>query len=284
MEAAEIYVAGLGIEQIARVPMGRHMVEVRHDRQKTTICSIRCRGMSLTSTIPFNMIENQGAEASNFMIDSQEQFFERYTQDYVAGTLLFREGDDGHEMYVVRSGLVRISVKVRDVDKTLAVLGPGEFFGEMAILNQRPRTATASVVEDARLLMIESKTFESMVSTNSEIAIRLIRKLSDRLEKTDRVIEILMYREPRARVILGLSSLARDRGQETPEGIIVNVSIEELADHVGLEVSVAMDALKRLERSKMISPAGPSGMLVRDINRMQEFLAYLEMKEKFDDF
>ena len=70
------------------------------------------------------------------------------------GSEIFKEGDTGKEMYVVQSGKVRISKVVRDVEKTLVDLGAGEFFGEMAILNDRPRSATATVTEDAELLVV----------------------------------------------------------------------------------------------------------------------------------
>jgi len=208
----------------------------------------------------------------------------KYSKDFPAGSILFRDGDQGDEMYVIQSGKVRIAVFAGEVEKTLAVLGPGEFFGELAILNNRPRSATAVIEEDASLLVIEPRAFESMLRKNSEVAIRLIRKLADRLERTDRAVEILLHREPRARVILGLSSLARDRGERTDEGIIVRISPSELAEHVGLDRSLAAEALKRLESAGMLSVDAEQGtLLVRDVERVQEFLGYLEMKERFGD-
>src|SRR5258708_36518712 len=79
----------------------------------------------------------------------------RFGSEFAAGEILFREGEVGDVMFVIQSGAVRISKNVADNDKVLAVLGPGEFFGEMAILNGKPRTATATVVKPARCLVIE---------------------------------------------------------------------------------------------------------------------------------
>ena len=59
--------------------------------------------------------------------------------------MLFREGETGKEMFVLQSGKVAITKTVRDTEKILAMLGPGEFFGEMAIISNRPRNATATV-------------------------------------------------------------------------------------------------------------------------------------------
>lgn len=213
----------------------------------------------------------------------EEQLLERYCQEFPAGAVLFRAGDEGHEMYVVQSGQVRISVISAEVDKTLALLGAGEFFGEMAVLNDRPRTATATVIANSQLLVIDKAKFEGLVRQHSDLALRMIRRLADRLEKTDRNVEILLHREPRARVILGLSDYAKDKGQNTPNGVLIEVAPGELAEYVGLEEMVARDALRRLERLDLVAPAGLEAIIVRDIEGLQRFLKYLELKEKYGD-
>jgi CRP/FNR family transcriptional regulator, cyclic AMP receptor protein len=213
----------------------------------------------------------------------EDQLFERYCQEFPAGAVLFRAGDEGHQMYVIQSGTVRISVTSAEIDKTLAVLGPGEFFGEMAVLNNRPRTATATVVDNSQLLVIDKEKFDGLVRQHRDLSLRLIRRLADRLEKTDRNVEILLHREPRARIILGLSDFATSRGQNTPNGVLVDVAPDELAEYVGLEPGVTRDALRRLERLEIVQPAGVDAIMVRDIEGMQRFLAYLELKEKYGD-
>jgi len=212
----------------------------------------------------------------------QDQLFHRFGRTYPAGEVLFRDGEPGGEMYVIQSGRVRITKTVRDIEKTLAVLGAGEFFGEMAILNDKPRSATAVVEEDARLLVIDSRTFEAMVTGNTEIALRIIRKLARRLDAANSLIEVLLYRDPKARVILGLSKQAEQHGQAVEDGILVPVSVAELADQVGLDESLAREVFDRLERSAMVREVD-GGWIVRDIPRLQEFLEFLEMKEKYGD-
>lgn len=216
------------------------------------------------------------------MADPQDQLFSRFGRTYAAGEVLFRDGEPGTEMYVIQSGTVRISKHVREIEKTLAVLGAGEFFGEMAILNAKPRSATATVQEDARLLLIDSVTFESMVTGNTEIALRIIRKLARRLDSANSLIEILLYRDPKARVILGLSRQAELEGTPVEGGIFVPVDAAGLADHVGLDPQLAAEVVERLERAAMLQRV-EGGCVVRDIPRLQEFLEFLEMKEKFGD-
>src|SRR4029077_14447565 len=120
-------------------------------------------------------------------------------KELTKGTVLFREGEPGKEMFVLQSGRVAISKKVRDVEKVLATLGPGEFFGEMSIISNKPRNASATVADDAKLLVIDPQTFESMIRGNSEIAVRLIKKLADRLSEADAQIENLMHADPTSR-------------------------------------------------------------------------------------
>src|SRR5512143_1394615 len=101
----------------------------------------------------------------------EDQLFQRFGREFPRGAVLFREGEPGNEMFVVHHGRVVISKKVGEVEKILSTLGPGEFLGEMAILNNRPRSATATCGEDCKLLVIDAKTFEAMVRSNAEIAV-----------------------------------------------------------------------------------------------------------------
>jgi len=101
-----------------------------------------------------------------------------------AGTVLFREGDRGSEMYILESGTVDI---VRG-GVTLASLEAGDFFGEMAILEDQPRFATATAKTDARVLRIERATFADLLRANVEIAVRIMRKLVGRQRRAEQRI------------------------------------------------------------------------------------------------
>ena len=106
---------------------------------------------------------------------------ERFARDYPAGAVLFEEGQGGTHMYIVASGEIEIRRRIGDTERVLAVLSVGEFFGEMAILSGRPRSATAVVRRAARLLVIDGTTFEAMLRARPEIALRLIKALASRL-------------------------------------------------------------------------------------------------------
>ncbi len=196
------------------------------------------------------------------------------------GTVLFREGDPGGTMFVLQEGRVAITKAIKGGDKTLAVLGPGEFFGEMAILNGRPRAATALVLEEAKLLEIDSKTFEQMVVKNAEIAVRLIQRLARRLESANDLIELMMHRDPKARFILGLSRQADLIGVEREDGTVaVELPPDELAEELGLTVKEVDEVVRRLSRLGIVEDIG-AGLVINDRARLHEFYEFLEAQQQ----
>lgn len=108
--------------------------------------------------------------------------------EFGAGDLIFREGDLGTEMYIVQEGRVEIAKVVGGTEKSLATLEKGDFFGEMSILEELPRTATARAETAVKLIEINGSTFDKMLRSNPEIAVRMMRKLSRRLRETDRLL------------------------------------------------------------------------------------------------
>jgi CRP-like cAMP-binding protein len=119
--------------------------------------------------------------------------FARFLSRYTKGQVLFREGEEGEDMYIIQSGKIAIKKKVKDgPDATLAILEKGDFFGEMAVLERLPRSASAEVVEDGDLIKIDNEIFGDMIKANPEIAIRMLRKYSIRLRETNRQIEAIL--------------------------------------------------------------------------------------------
>jgi CRP-like cAMP-binding protein len=117
--------------------------------------------------------------------------FAKFLNRFKKGTVLFHEGDEGEDMYIIQNGKVAIKKRVPHGETTLAVLEKGDFFGEMAILERMPRSASAEVVEDSDLIVIQSELFGDMIKSNPEIAVRMLRKYSLRLRETTKQIEQL---------------------------------------------------------------------------------------------
>ena len=106
-----------------------------------------------------------------------------------AGTQLFHAGDSGDAMYLIESGRVRISITDEDSKEvTLAELAQGDFFGEMALIDGRQRSADAKVYEDARLAVLSRAEFIAFVRSNPDVALEMLAALTDRLRRTDELL------------------------------------------------------------------------------------------------
>ena len=109
--------------------------------------------------------------------------------DSKAGAVLFRAGDQGDAMYLIEQGKVRIYVQAKDGHEvTLTELYRGDFFGEMALLDGKPRSADARVTEDARLAVLSREHFLSFVSSNPNVALEMLTALANRLRHTDELL------------------------------------------------------------------------------------------------
>jgi CRP/FNR family cyclic AMP-dependent transcriptional regulator len=207
---------------------------------------------------------------------------ERFGRKVPADTVLFKEDESGREMYVIQSGKVRLTREVRGEEQVLVDLGAGEFFGEMSILNDKPRSATATVIEDAQLLVLDPKTFEAMIKANTEIAVRMIKRFAKRLEDANERIENLLLKDVNSRVVHHVIQMARQGGETVPEGIRVLVDVAEITMKTGIDPERIQSVISRMERSQLVIPDGEH-LLVPDVTKLDEFLEFLEMREKFGE-
>lgn len=212
----------------------------------------------------------------------QEKLFERFGKTMQKGTLIFREGERGKTMYIIQSGKVRIFKKIGDIEQTLAVLGPGEFFGEMAILDDKPRSASAEVVEDVKMLEIDDSTFETMIRSNPEIALRIIKKLSQRLRETNAQIESLLIKDKNQKVAHMLKKLLTEKGEQIAGGIKVKTTAGEIARLCGLNEGEVQEVIEKLKKGKVITST-EDGFAVQSMEKIDKFLEYLAMKEQFGE-
>ncbi len=134
--------------------------------------------------------------------DMEANLFSKYGQTLDEGKVIFREGEAGDQMYIIQEGSVRITKAMGKTEHVLAVLGKGEFFGEMAIVSNTPRSATATAANTVRLLSFNREGFISMIEKNARIALNIIDKLSRRLQQANLQIQHLVRRDQRGLMAL----------------------------------------------------------------------------------
>jgi hypothetical protein len=115
--------------------------------------------------------------------------FERFLVNHPMGDIIFSEGEIGNEMYIIQSGTVELLKSIGKESRVLATLEKGDFFGEMSVLEDLPRTASARAKTDVELVRINGTTFDTMLKGNTEIAVRMMRKLSRRLRDVTAMLE-----------------------------------------------------------------------------------------------
>jgi CRP/FNR family cyclic AMP-dependent transcriptional regulator len=220
---------------------------------------------------------------------SGESAIDRHARDYPAGAVLFREGEAGDAMYVIQSGSVEIRRTVGDQERVLAVLPPGEFLGEMALLNDRPRSATAVVREPSRLLVIDGRTFEIMLRSRVEIAVRMIRSLAARLERANQQVELLLLPNHNHRVVQCLRRMAEERlaaeGGTIESAVYLPVHAQEIGARVALPATEVGDILDRLIAARLVVAATEAGidapgLVIPEVGRLLEFIEFLELRER----
>ena len=175
-----------------------------------------------------------------------------YGRDFPAGAVIFEEGDPGSRLFVIQAGVVRIEKRTGGRALTLARLGPGEFFGEMALLERQPRSATAVVDEAARILELDEGAFEQVVAERSEVALRLLARLSRRLRQANRQIRDFLSADATCRAVALLRALAGPPGEDGFRPIPAELDAARLAERSGAPLDGAA-LVARLQRARLLS-------------------------------
>ena len=145
--------------------------------------------------------------------------FQRFGKTVESGDFVFREGEEGDQMYIVQQGRVRVSKKIGGRDHELAEIGPGEFFGEMAIVTKSRRTASIQAIEKTELLCFNREGFLSMINKNPMIALNIIDRQCRRVQDLHMQIQHFAKRDARGLVALNLLlAYNRTKGDCLPKG------------------------------------------------------------------
>ena len=186
------------------------------------------------------------------------------------GDTLFSEGDPGDRLYVVSLGKVKLGRTASDGrENLLAVLGPGEMFGELSLFDPGPRTATATAVTAATLHGLGHDDLEPLLLQRPEVAGRLLAALARRLRRTNEAMGDLVFRDVPGRVAKALLDLASRFGVETDDGLRVthDLTQEELAQLVGASRETVNKALADFASRGFLRLEGRA-VVILDIERL----------------
>lgn len=199
----------------------------------------------------------------------------RATMDTVRlpkGATLFSEGDEGHHLYVIIEGKLKLGTSSGDGrENLLSILGPGEMFGELSLFDAGPRTSTATAVTDVRLLSLGHDQVIPWITRHPQVALDLLERLAQRLRRTNEVVGDLVFSDVPGRVAKALIDLGDRFGKETNEGLYVHHDLtqEELAQLVGASRETVNKALADFASRNWIRLDGRA-VLIIDVDRLNK--------------
>lgn len=195
-------------------------------------------------------------------------------REFRKGEHIFSKADLADHMFIVLAGQVKIYTRSGGRKrKTFAYLGPGRFFGEMALLEKKARSASALCMADCRVLTIHKKDFKQVLTSDAKLTYYVLRTVSERLRRANEDIENLLFRNILGRVCKALYDLASESGQRSNGGLLLpdRLTHQELADLVGTTREPLSRALSVLRRSEMVQTRG-GRIFIREPKRMEALI------------
>jgi CRP-like cAMP-binding protein len=199
----------------------------------------------------------------------------RYGRRFVAGDTLFREGTPAREAFLLQEGRVRLFKRVAMSDRSLAVIKPGDLFGEGALLQDLAYGSTAIGLSDGVVLALDRQTFRSLLEHHPQVAVRAVDQVVRRLRDAEDQIEIMMLRGVQSKVTSALLKLA-GRAAGAAE---VTISPVELSTRVGLDVEAVKRTVQRLRERQYIRIQGER-IEIPDVEALRRLYVLLGTKDE----
>lgn len=174
-----------------------------------------------------------------------------YRKSFRPDEVIFDKGDPGFTLYIIESGMVKIALPSEEGGEALlALLVPGEFFGELSLFDGEPRSASAVAMEPTETVVLHREEFLSFISQHPSVVIPILAVLSARLRGVNDVIGDCVFLDIPVRVAKKLVELAGTFGQNVSEGVEINLRLrqQELANMVGTTRESVNRALSLLEQ------------------------------------
>ena len=199
--------------------------------------------------------------------------FGRFARVFQAGEMIFSEFEPGDTFYLIQSGRVQLVKLIGDIEKTLDILQPSEMFGEMAILENSPRSATAIALDTVKVLEFNSQNFEILMLGNPQIALKLLRMFAKRIYDSKRRFMILTLGEPQAKIADVFLMLDESRSDidKTTERREFKTSVDDVAHWAGMTITETRDILNHFATQRRIEMF-PEKIVVKNINDFSRFV------------
>ena len=190
-----------------------------------------------------------------------------FTRTFSKDNVIILAEEEGDTLFILKKGQVKVSIVSEEGREViLSLLGPGSVFGELSLLDGKPRSANVVATEETDLLMLRRSDFLQLIYKTPQIATALLAELATRMRKTDRQIEGLALLDVTSRISDTLLQLATEQGAETADGVTIESrpTHQELANMSGTTRETVSRVLKRLEGQGYINRNGRKITILRE--------------------
>ena len=200
--------------------------------------------------------------------------FARFTRVFPPDEIIFSEHEPGDTFYLIQSGRVKLIKNTGEFERTLDILQPVEMFGEMAILENSPRSATAIAMDEVKVLELNSQNFELLMLGNPQIALKLMRIFCKRIYDSRRRFMILALSNPQAKIadVFLMLDETQTNIDKTGDRREFKTTVEDIAHWAGMSVSQAKETLSYFVAQNRLEIA-PDRMMVKNINDFSRFVS-----------
>jgi CRP-like cAMP-binding protein len=171
--------------------------------------------------------------------------FDRFGVTYNPDDIIFCEYEPGKDFYILQEGRVKVTKIVSDMEKTLDIFHPGDIFGEMAIIEDQPRSATAIAIDQVKLLRFNKENFDLLLQGNPQLAFNILKIFSNRIYDAKRRLLILTLPDIESKVCDAFLMLAENQHipPKSTNPVTFNTKVDEIAHWCGQKVSKVKEVL-----------------------------------------
>lgn len=198
--------------------------------------------------------------------------FERFAVTFQKGDIIFSEHEPGDSFYLIQSGRVQIIRIMGDIEKTIDILHPGEIFGEMAILEDSPRSASAIALDPVKSLEFNRANFEILMRGNPQIALKLLKLFTKRIYDQRRRFMILTLDDEQARMadVFLMLNEGLPQNPDSDERQF-DISVDDAAHWAGTSPEKAREILNHFVMQRRIDIL-QNKIIVHNINELIRFV------------
>ncbi len=217
-------------------------------------------------------------------MDVDLSMFERFAVNFQPGDIIFCEYEPGDNFYLIQSGRVQIVKILGNIEKNIDILMPGEIFGEMAILEEAPRSATAVALDKVKALEFNRANFEVLMKGNPQIALKLLKLLTKRIYDQKRRFMILTLEDVEARVADVFIMLSEDQQEDFPDEDqrTFRTSVDDIAHWAGMSPQECRKILNHFAGQRRVE-IYEDKIVVKNINEFRRFVNSRRKKQRSEE-